>query len=343
MPVPIVAPRPIGHGRPAPAPASGGSCRPRRARPAARRTSAAASTAARPAALLLIDSVRHTRSAPRTARNRVQRASLSQRAAAFGTRPAPAGPCASIARPATPDVAGESSRRSSMSTAASPKVTPPAAGREDHHRERQARTSRTTRSSPSSRATGRAGHLARQRARHGRRGSQKAYGGKRRIHWMEVYAGEKANRLFNTWLPDETVAACREYLVSIKGPLTTPVGGGIRSLNVALRQMLDLYVCLRPVRWFKGVPSPGEAPGEGRHGDLPREHRGHLRRHRVRGRHPGQPEVPRAVPPGLPQGLRQDPLSRTAPASASSRSRRKARSASSARPSSTRSPTSARA
>jgi isocitrate dehydrogenase len=77
---------------------------------------------------------------------------------------------------------------------------------------------------------------------------------------MEVYAGEKANRLFNTWLPDETVAACREYLVSIKGPLTTPVGGGIRSLNVALRQMLDLYVCLRPVRWFKGVPSPVKHP-----------------------------------------------------------------------------------
>src|SRR5579863_896593 len=89
---------------------------------------------------------------------------------------------------------------------------------------------------------------------------QKAYGGRRRLHWMEVYAGEKSNKLFNTWLPDETVAACREYLVSIKGPLTTPVGGGIRSLNVALRQMLDLYVCLRPVRWFKGVPSPVKTP-----------------------------------------------------------------------------------
>ncbi len=88
----------------------------------------------------------------------------------------------------------------------------------------------------------------------------KAYGGKRRVHWMEVFAGEKANKLFNTWLPEETVAACREYLVSIKGPLTTPVGGGIRSLNVALRQMLDLYVCLRPVRWFKGVPSPVKHP-----------------------------------------------------------------------------------
>src|SRR3989442_4676490 len=88
----------------------------------------------------------------------------------------------------------------------------------------------------------------------------KAYGGKRRIHWMEVYAGEKSNKLFNTWLPEETVAACREYLVSIKGPLTTPIGGGIRSLNVALRQMLDLFVCLRPVRWYRGVPSPVRHP-----------------------------------------------------------------------------------
>src|SRR5258706_4465824 len=82
----------------------------------------------------------------------------------------------------------------------------------------------------------------------------------RRMEWMKVYAGEKSHQAFNSWLPDETVAACREYLVSIKGPLTTPVGGGIRSLNVALRQMLDLYVCLRPVRWFKGVPSPVKAP-----------------------------------------------------------------------------------
>jgi isocitrate dehydrogenase len=88
----------------------------------------------------------------------------------------------------------------------------------------------------------------------------KAYGGKRKIHWMEVYAGQKSNDLYNTWLPEETVQACRDYLVSIKGPLTTPIGGGIRSLNVALRQMLDLYVCLRPVRWFKGVPSPVKAP-----------------------------------------------------------------------------------
>jgi isocitrate dehydrogenase len=89
---------------------------------------------------------------------------------------------------------------------------------------------------------------------------QSAYGSGRRIEWMEVYAGEKAFNSFKSWLPDETVEACREYLVSIKGPLTTPVGGGIRSLNVALRQLLDLYVCLRPVRWFKGVPSPVKAP-----------------------------------------------------------------------------------
>jgi isocitrate dehydrogenase len=88
----------------------------------------------------------------------------------------------------------------------------------------------------------------------------KAYGGKRKIHWMEVFAGEKSNNQFGTWLPDATVQACRDYLVSIKGPLTTPIGGGIRSLNVALRQMLDLYVCLRPVRWFKGVPSPVKTP-----------------------------------------------------------------------------------
>ncbi|MEX2496926.1 MAG: NADP-dependent isocitrate dehydrogenase [Woeseia sp.] len=90
---------------------------------------------------------------------------------------------------------------------------------------------------------------------------EQAYGSKRKIHWMEIYAGQKSYDLYNSWLPDETVAACREYLVSIKGPLTTPIGGGIRSLNVALRQLLDLYVCLRPVRWFTGVPSPVRDPG----------------------------------------------------------------------------------
>jgi len=88
----------------------------------------------------------------------------------------------------------------------------------------------------------------------------KAYGGKRKIHWHEVLAGEKAFNKTGNWLPDDTLTAFRNYLVGIKGPLTTPVGGGIRSLNVALRQMLDLYVCLRPVRWFKGVPSPVKRP-----------------------------------------------------------------------------------
>ncbi len=87
-----------------------------------------------------------------------------------------------------------------------------------------------------------------------------AYGGKRKIAWMEVYAGEKAFMKFNEWLPDDTVEAFKQYLVGIKGPLTTPIGGGIRSLNVALRQLLDLYVCLRPVKYFKGVPSPVKAP-----------------------------------------------------------------------------------
>jgi isocitrate dehydrogenase len=89
---------------------------------------------------------------------------------------------------------------------------------------------------------------------------EKAYAGKRKIAWTEVFAGEKAFTKFNNWLPDETVEAFREYLIGIKGPLTTPIGGGIRSLNVALRQLLDLYVCLRPVRWFKGVPSPVKNP-----------------------------------------------------------------------------------
>jgi len=91
---------------------------------------------------------------------------------------------------------------------------------------------------------------------------EKAYKGERRISWMEIYAGEKSVSVYGegVWLPDETIEAVREYLVAIKGPLTTPVGGGIRSLNVALRQLLDLYVCLRPVRWFAGVPSPVRQP-----------------------------------------------------------------------------------
>ncbi|MDP2007631.1 MAG: isocitrate/isopropylmalate family dehydrogenase, partial [Rubrivivax sp.] len=90
----------------------------------------------------------------------------------------------------------------------------------------------------------------------------KSYGGKRKIHWMEVFAGEKSTKIYgpDVWLPEETLHAVRDYVVSIKGPLTTPVGGGIRSLNVALRQELDLYVCLRPIQYFKGVPSPVKEP-----------------------------------------------------------------------------------
>ena len=114
-----------------------------------------------------------------------------------------------------------------------------------------------------------------------------------KIAWTEVLRRrEGVQRQTGSWLPDETVEAFREYLVGIKGPLTTPIGGGIRSLNVALRQMLDLYVCLRPVRWFTGRAVAGEAPREGRHGDLPREHRGHLRRHRVEA---GTPEAKKVI------------------------------------------------
>jgi isocitrate dehydrogenase len=90
---------------------------------------------------------------------------------------------------------------------------------------------------------------------------EKTYNGERKIHWVEIFAGQKPFDKWGSWLPDSTVEACREYLISIKGPLTTPIGGGIRSLNVALRQMLDLYVCQRPVRWFEGVPSPVKNPG----------------------------------------------------------------------------------
>lgn len=89
---------------------------------------------------------------------------------------------------------------------------------------------------------------------------EKCYGGKRRIVWFDVYAGEAAHEMYGEWLPEDTLNAIKEYLVAIKGPLTTPVGGGIRSLNVALRQILDLYACVRPVRWFQGVPAPVKAP-----------------------------------------------------------------------------------
>ena len=88
----------------------------------------------------------------------------------------------------------------------------------------------------------------------------KAYSGNKKIIWKEVFAGEKANDMYNNWLPDETISVIQDHLIAIKGPLTTPVGGGIRSLNVALRQILDLYACVRPVRWFNGVPSPVKKP-----------------------------------------------------------------------------------
>ena len=90
---------------------------------------------------------------------------------------------------------------------------------------------------------------------------EKAFDGKRKIHWKEVYAGEKANAKTGEWLPEATTETIKDHLVAIKGPLTTPVGGGFRSLNVAIRQILDLYACVRPVKWYRGVPSPVKKPG----------------------------------------------------------------------------------
>src|ERR1700756_5644128 len=147
----------------------------------------------------------------------------------------------------------------SMSTAAASKITPPAQGAKISIRDGKL-TVPDNPIIPFIEGDGTGRDIWRASVRVFDAAVQKAYAGKRKIHWMEVFAGEKANKLFNTWLPDETVAACRDYLVSIKGPLTTPIGGGIRSLNVALRQMLDLYACVRPVRWFKGVPSPVKHP-----------------------------------------------------------------------------------
>src|SRR5581483_11055151 len=171
-------------------------------------------------------------------------------------------PCASIrgygAGCAPDPLRGRPGRRS-MSTAAASKITPPAQGARISIRDGKLLVPDNP-VIPFIEGDGTGPDIWRASVRVMDAAVQKAYGGKRKIHWMEVLAGEKANRQLNTWLPDETVAACREYLVSIKGPLTTPVGGGIRSLNVALRQMLDLYVCLRPVRWFKGVPSPVKHP-----------------------------------------------------------------------------------
>ena len=108
-----------------------------------------------------------------------------------------------------------------------------------------------------------------------------AYSGKRSIEWKEVLAGGKAFEQTGEWLPEATMDAFREYLIGIKGPLTTPVGGGIRSLNVALRQTLDLYVCLRPVRWFRGVVSPVKEPQKSGYAHLPRKYRRYLCRYRM--------------------------------------------------------------
>ncbi len=165
---------------------------------------------------------------------------------------------------------------------------------------------------------------------------EKAYGGRRRIHWMEVLAGEKSFQQTGSWLPDETLDAFREYLVGIKGPLTTPVGGGIRSLNVALRQILDLYACVRPVRWFEGVPQPREEAGRRGHGDLPREHGRHLRRHRVRGGDRRREALSRGVLGDVPRPLQEGSLPRVVAASGSSPCRARAPSGWFARRSSTR-------
>ena len=150
------------------------------------------------------------------------------------------------------------------------------------------------------------------------------------------FAGEKAKERLDSWLPEDTLAAIDHHLVAIKGPLTTPVGGGFRSLNVALRQKLDLYACVRPVRWFDGRALAGEGAAGRRHGDLPREHRRHLRRHRVPGR-----DATRRGGWSTSSGTRwgaDHPVSRRPAPSASSRSRRRAPSGSSAPRSSTPSP-----
>ena len=148
-----------------------------------------------------------------------------------------------------------------MSSAAAPKLSPPAAGAKITIRDGKLTVPENP-IIPFIEGDGTGPDIWRATVRVIDAAVHKAYAGKRKIHWMEVYAGEKAFKQFNNWLPEETVAACRDYLISIKGPLTTPIGGGIRSLNVALRQMLDLYVCLRPVRWFKGVPSPVKRPDQ---------------------------------------------------------------------------------
>src|SRR5215831_756265 len=197
----------------------------------------------------------HARPDPRG----VGRAPVSHTWPRRGTRRPAATPCASISRPGDCPGAGNFRCRSAPLMSATLKITPPPQGAKIAIQDGKLRVPENP-IIPFIEGDGTGPDIWRASVRLMDAAVAKAYGGKRRIHWMEVFAGEKSNRLYNTWLPEETVAACREYLVSIKGPLTTPVGGGIRSLNVALRQMLDLYVCLRPVRWFKGVPSPVRHP-----------------------------------------------------------------------------------
>ena len=165
---------------------------------------------------------------------------------------------------------------------------------------------------------------------------QKAYGGKRRIAWFEVLAGEKAKTKLGSWLPDDTLVAIDRHLVAIKGPLGTPVGGGIRSLNVTVRQKLDLYACVRPVRWFEGVPSPVKRP-EDVDMVIFRENTEDIYAGIEYKAGPTEAQKLIALPAGRDGRARPSASPRRA-ASASSRSAPKARSGSCARPSSTRSP-----
>ena len=198
-------------------------------------------------------------------------------------------------------------------------------------------------SSPSSKATARARDIWRASVRVFDAAVQKAYGGRRKIHWMEVFAGEKANTHYNTWLPDETVAACREYLVSIKGPLTTP---GRRRHPLAQRGAAPAAGSVRlpaPGALVQGRALAGDRAREGRHGDFPREHRGHLRGHRVRGGIGGRARSSSTCSSRPSRSSSRRSASPSPPASASSRPPRRGPSACSARRCSTPSSTSARA
>ena len=160
----------------------------------------------------------------------------------------------------------------------------------------------------------RARHLARVASASSTRRSRRRTAASARSPGSRSTPARRRSSSYNNWLPDETVDAFRKYLVGIKGPLTTPIGGGIRSLNVALRQLLDLYVCLRPGALVQGRAQPGQAPAGRRHGDLPREHRGHLRRHRVRGGDRRREEGARLHREGVPEGVPARSASRRRPA-----------------------------